>query len=142
MTYALFDSHCHLDFPEFDQDRDEVLASCLQQGVRYICIPATHYEQWGRVMSVKQHNMKPLCYVALGLHPCFIDQHRPSHLEALRQRCSQVDHGLVAIGEIGLDFSTPEWLAQKERQITFFEAQLDIAKKLSITCHYTCTKSA
>ena len=127
--YTLFDSHCHLDFPAFDHDREEILATCRQQHINNICIPATQHSHWGRVITLAAHSSDPKCHTALGLHPYFIDEHQKSHLEVLSGACCQKGHKPVAIGEIGLDFSSPTLLASKDRQEYFFHEQLNIAKQ-------------
>ena len=144
----LFDSHCHLDFPEFDPDRSHVLEQCMAKGIASICIPATEESSWARQFIVANSHGTGVrqfvaLYVALGLHPCFTSNHREEHLDALKtqlennqeRRCRKTSSllecqapSIVAIGEAGLDF-TPAVLNDNDRdlQLHFFKSQLALA---------------
>ena len=121
-----FDTHCHLDFPEFDNDRDEVIAQCDCLGVKHILIPGVSVDTWPRVIQTAA--LKDTYYSALGLHPMFIDQHKEQDLDQFETYIKDVPP--VAIGEIGLDFYIDTLDRKKQHQ--FFEAQLDVAKKYGL----------
>ena len=121
-----FDTHCHLDFPEFDHDRDEVIAQCDQLGVKHILIPGVTAEKWPRV--VRTAEMKDTFYSALGLHPMFLDRHEEAHLDQLEVFLNK--ESSVAVGEIGLDFYVDG--LDRKKQFMFFDAQLEIAKRHSL----------
>ena len=125
--YSLFDSHCHLDFTDFDRDRTEILKLCADHKINHICIPSTQKTQWKRTLALASHHFQPQCHIALGLHPYFIANHQHSHLEALDQQLSKKKQGLIAVGEIGLDFSSPFLSEQKSEQALLFDEQLRIA---------------
>ena len=122
----LIDTHCHLDFPAFDHDRDEVLKRCHNLGIAKIIVPGVEAKHWGRLLTLcNQHGG---LYPALGLHPMFIDQHREEDLALLKKLVEEKKP--VAIGEIGLDFYV-EGL-DKEKQQHFFEQQLIIAQEANL----------
>ncbi|CAK0771227.1 TatD DNase family protein [Gammaproteobacteria bacterium] len=118
----LIDTHCHLDVTEFDPDRLAVLDRARIAGVIAQVIPGIHRAGWAGLTALCAAHAD--LYPALGLHPLYLDQHRPSDLQALEQ-CLAVARPLV-IGEIGLDHfqATPDW----EGQRTYFEAQLGMAR--------------
>lgn len=123
----LVDSHCHLDDPRFDADRDAVLAAARAAGVGQIVIPATTAARWPQVQAAS--SLTPGLYPAYGLHPMFMPEHRPGDLAALE---AWLDQGqAVAIGECGLDFSNPAWDADSQRQL--FAAQLGLARQSRLT---------
>ncbi len=122
----LFDSHCHLDFPEFDPDRDQVIRRARAAGVTGFVVPGTTRARWERLLEIT--GTWPDLYPALGLHPWFMDQHRPDDLEALK-RLAEATHP-VAIGEIGLDFQLKAYDAQA--QLELLQAQLRIAAELDL----------
>jgi len=93
----LFDTHCHLDFNDFDHDRDHVINNAKQHGVNNILIPAVAQKTWHQTIDLCQQS--ETCHLALGLHPMFIDQHQPQHLNELDDLVSA--HKPIAIGEIG-----------------------------------------
>ena len=118
----LIDSHCHLDFEQFDIDRDSVLSHCEILGVQTIVVPGVTAEHWNRLLEICEQS--PLLLPALGLHPMFMAQHRPEHLKQLSELIKK--HNIVAIGEIGLDFYLPDY--DKDAQIHLFTEQLKIAQ--------------
>jgi TatD DNase family protein len=122
----LVDSHCHLDDPRFAADREAVLVRAHQAGVRQIIVPATSAARWPQVRAACQD--QPGIYPAYGLHPMFIDQHQPGQLAALEQELAVGD--AVAIGECGLDFSSPAW--DPVQQQYFFAAQISLARQTGL----------
>ena len=66
----LIDTHCHLDFPVFDDDREALLAQWRQLGVGEYIIPAVGEENWGRVMALAEHH-QGIRY-GLGVHPWYV----------------------------------------------------------------------
>ncbi|MDH5547357.1 MAG: TatD family hydrolase [Gammaproteobacteria bacterium] len=118
-----FDTHCHLDCPEFDHDREQVIANCDRLGVTHLLIPAIAASNWDDVL--KTAALKESYYPALGMHPVYIEDHIPQHLEQLEDYVERFKP--VAIGEIGLDFFVNG--LDRARQLAMFEAQLDLAKR-------------
>ncbi|WP_126456547.1 TatD family hydrolase [Sulfuriflexus mobilis] len=124
----LVDTHCHLDFPAFDADRAEVLATCRRLGVAQVIIPAVARSNWAKVLELCEQN--DALYPALGLHPVFTEQHRDSDLLELEKRLSSHRQEVVAVGEIGLDFYIDK--PDKQRQSALFEAQLQLARQADL----------
>lgn len=117
----LIDSHCHLDDPDFDADRSEVVARCKGLGINGIVLPAVTAAGWPRLLDVAASDS--IFFPTLGLHPVYIAEHREEHLARLEAAIEK--YRPIAVGEIGLDHYVPE--LDRERQMTFFEAQLAIA---------------
>lgn len=122
----LVDSHCHLDFPIFDSDREEVLNACKQQGITDIIVPGVSKPTWQRLLTVCQSS--DMLHPALGLHPMFMHEHSLADIEQLADAIKQ--HQPVAIGEIGLDFFVGGH--DKQTQLDLFEQQLVIAKQYEL----------
>jgi len=129
-NFQLIDSHCHLDFEIFDEDRDQVLQRAADQHITDIVIPGTERKYWQRIS--KLCNKKNL-HASYGLHPYWINSHSKKDLTQLDQYIE--DNKPVALGECGLDFRPQQ--ADKNTQIKFYEAQLDIAAhhKLPVVIH-------
>lgn len=122
----LIDSHCHLDFPVFDTDRDAVLAECRTRSIQHIIVPAVMATDWQRQLKIcKAHSQ---LHPALGMHPMFMTAHKPEHIAALDT--AVIQHSPIAIGEIGLDHYLPEH--DKIAQLKLFTAQLQIAQKYQL----------
>lgn len=121
----LIDTHTHLDFPDFDDDRTSLLAQAQGLGVERLVVLGVERGNWQRVWDGVKAD--PRLYAALGLHPVYLDTHRPEHLQQLREWLERLagDPQLCAVGEFGLDYYVPE--LDRERQQALFEAQLQLA---------------
>jgi len=122
----LIDTHTHLDFPDFDADRSEVLAHSRQLGVQRMVVLGVYRQNWQRVWTLVQADEG--LFAAFGLHPVYLEQHRPADLTELGDWLTRL-HGhrqLCAVGEIGLDYFLQE--LNRERQQPLFEAQLKLAE--------------
>lgn len=127
----LIDSHCHLDFKVFDNDRSDVLQRAKDNGISDIVIPGTEKIYWDRINNLcKKIPQLHACY---GLHPYWINDHIKQDIEKLK---NYIDNNHpVALGECGLDFRPQQ--ADKKTQLYFFEAQLSIAEnnQLPVVVH-------
>jgi TatD DNase family protein len=123
---ALYDSHCHLDAPEFDPDRPAVVARARAAGVQWQLVPAVSRAAWPalRDACALDDGLLP----AYGLHPMYLDQHRDEHLDDLAGWLAT--ERPAAVGECGLDYFV-EGL-DPERQRHFFQAQLDLARDFDL----------
>jgi TatD DNase family protein len=130
---AWVDTHCHLDAPEFDADRDEVIARAHAAGVRLQVIPA--------VMPVTFDAAREAAHrcrgaYALGTHPLYVHQVPDDAIEQLEQALQrwQGDPRLVAVGEIGLDHFVPELQddASRALQERTYAAQLALAVRFEL----------
>ncbi len=124
---GLIDTHCHLDFTVFDADRSAILQNCKNHSVQTIIVPGVNAGGWSNLLRlcVQETMLQP----ALGLHPCFIDQHRSNDLQQLESHC-QSDK-LLAIGEIGLDYRQ-QYQANKKQQQCYFSTQVQLAEQYQL----------
>ncbi|TQD44443.1 TatD family hydrolase [Marilutibacter aestuarii] len=122
----MVDSHCHLDAPRFDADRDAVIARARAAGVTRQVVPAVTAASWAGLRDACRR--APGLYAAYGLHPMFMDAHEPGDLERLA-RWLQTEKA-VAVGECGLDFFVEGFDA--EAQAFYFEGQLRLARDLDL----------
>jgi TatD DNase family protein len=122
----LTDSHAHLDDSSFDPDRAEVLRRAHEAGVRHIVVPAIHRDSWADIERLCARH--PEALPAYGLHPIYLERHRPEHVAELTRWLA--DHPAVAVGEIGLDYFVED--LDRERQRQYFEEQLRVARELDL----------
>ncbi|QKW56281.1 TatD family hydrolase [Stenotrophomonas sp. NA06056] len=122
----LVDSHCHLDASEFDGDREAVIDRARTAGVQWQVVPAVTAASWPKLRLVCQQATG--LYPAYGLHPMFLDQHRPEHLLQLRAWIER--ERPCAIGECGLDFFVEGLDA--EAQQAYFIGQLKLAREFDL----------
>ena len=119
---CLIDAHCHIDFPVFEQGRDQLLADCAALGVRKIVVPGTVPEGWERILALARH--QPMLAPAAGLHPWWADGFDDASLAQL-ERLLNGHCELVAVGECGLDRKRGPPLAQQQ---AVFEGQIRLAE--------------
>lgn len=122
----LVDSHCHLDAPEFDRDRDAVVARARAAGVTRQIVPAVDAASWPKLCEVCAAT--PGLFAAYGLHPMYLAEHRDEHLRQLHAWLEREQP--VAVGECGLDYFI-EGLDQPT-QAHYFEAQLGLAREFDL----------
>lgn len=118
----LVDTHSHLDAPEFDADREAVIARARAAGVTRQVLPAVEAASWPKLRGICQGN--PGLFPAYGLHPMYLAAHRPRHLKQLGEWIER--ERPVAVGECGLDFFVGGLDAGE--QASFFEGQLRLAR--------------
>src|SRR3989338_3001264 len=118
---TLFDSHCHLQFPQFDADREEVLARMKEKDMGAVLIGTDLETSRAALELAKSHDF---LWASVGLHPNekYIGLPYVDELEELAK-----DPKVVAIGECGLDYFRSKPDGQKER----FEKQIALAQKLN-----------
>ena len=127
------DTHCHLDAPEFDADRDAVAARARAAGVTRLVLPAVEVAHFDRVRTLAERY--DAAY-ALGIHPLYVDRTAPDDLERLRAALAthRAEPRLVAVGEIGLDHFVvgADDGAGRERQARWYAAQLALAREFEL----------
>ena len=123
---ALIDSHCHLDFPAFDENRGSLIDECAKKGIKKFIVPGVTAATWSRLKSISEQF--PSIYPAYGLHPYFVDEHKIEHVDELKLFLQE--NASAAVGEIGLDYFLPD--LDKKIQQSLFDAQLEVAKELNL----------
>jgi TatD DNase family protein len=122
----LIDTHCHLNFESYNEDRDAVIARAAERGVTRIINPSTDKEDGDTVLRLA--DQYPNVYAAVGYHP---NSTAGVDVARLTEIAEQAKHPkVVAIGEIGLDYYRDH--SPKEQQHKLFEAQLELAARLEL----------
>lgn len=122
----IFDSHSHLDAPEFDGDRAAVIERARAAGVCWQLVPAIDRESWPGLRETCAS--APGLHAAYGLHPLLLKSHRPEHLEELEEWLQREQP--AAVGECGLDHFI-EGL-DPETQRFYFQRQLELARRFDL----------
>ena len=124
-----FDSHCHFDFVEFDDQREQIWSKAQSLGITQLLIPAVSPDFRNRVRQVVE-NFSGIVQAA-GLHPWWINSFLIKHsLDDLSHHLNTVmtEQKCVAIGETGLDAVIDLALPT---QIACLQLHIDAAKKSS-----------
>lgn len=121
----LFDTHCHLTDPRFQEDLPQVIERMRQAGVELAVVVGDAAQDPASAFDLCQEH--PFLYAAAGVHPhdasCW-DEGRAQMLEAWMGR-----EKAVALGEIGLDYHYD--LSPRPQQRLAFDDQLDMAYRLN-----------
>lgn len=122
----LIDTHCHLNFHSYDEDREAAIRRARAAGVARIIIPAIDLASCRQALALADSHAG--LYVALGVHPNSCGDFSPSVLGELR---SLSRHELaIAIGEIGLDYYWDKCPPARQRRA--LELQLELAAELRL----------
>jgi len=123
---ALIDSHLHIDAAEFDSDRAAVLARARNAGIAQQVVPAIALAGFDKLRALCRDEVG--LHPAYGLHPMYLAEHRPEHLDVLRDWIER--ERPVAVGECGLDFFVEGLDAEAQR--LYFRRQLELAREFEL----------
>lgn len=121
------DTHCHLDFDRFKNDRAQVVERAWKAGLVWILNPGIDLSTNQAAIALANAYPQRIS-AAVGIHPNFGQPWTAEILSTLRQQA--VQPGVVAIGEIGLDYYRQHTPFDQQRRM--FEAQLKLAEELSL----------
>jgi len=126
----LVDSHCHLDDPRFDADREEVLVRARQAGVRALLVAGVDEERWRRAAGLFCGNKEIPVALSAGLHPWVAGRAAAGNLAELPAwlGAAALDPRCCALGETGLDASRACQPEQRLRQEEAFRHHLALAR--------------
>ncbi len=107
----MIDSHCHLDVPAFDGDRDAAIERALAAGVVGMLVPAIRPRTWAALAALARPHLR----FALGVHPQIVPELEPGERGDLEDQIARavIEHGAAAVGECGLDGGTGERALQE-----------------------------
>src|SRR5487761_7500 len=137
MAQFLIDSHCHLDGPEFDADREQVIERARAAGVQYLLLIGTgaSYQEIGAALSIAEKTEG--AYAAAGIHPHEAKNFLESDFSELREFSSHAK--FLALGEIGLDHHYDH--SPREAQKVIFIRQLELARELKFPIIIHCREA-
>ncbi|MEM1378480.1 MAG: TatD family hydrolase [Pseudomonadota bacterium] len=123
---TLVDSHCHLDFPDFEPERDEIVQRARDAGLVRMVTICTKVHAFDRIRSVVEAYDDVYCSV--GTHPHYADQELDITAADL---IAHAEHPkVVAIGEAGLDYFYDN--APKEAQETGLRRHIAAARETGL----------
>jgi TatD DNase family protein len=129
------DTHCHIDGEEFDEDREAVITRAREAGVCKVMVPAIDLASSERIIKLCSQYPDYL-YPMVGLHP---EEVRADWREQLAAIKSHLEPGIIAIGEVGLDFY---WSREFEgEQQEAFEEQVRWSVETQLPLMIHCRKA-
>jgi len=97
---GLVDSHCHLDYPDFDADREAVIARAHASGISTLLTIATRKEGWDGIRSLTETHRN--VWGSVGIHPTDVTEDVLPHLaQELMERSAHPK--IIGFGETGID---------------------------------------
>lgn len=129
----LVDTHCHIHFPDYSLDPDEVRDAATQDGVtRLICVGCTLPDSQAAVTYAKSHDN---VWASIGLHPhessIYVDDHES--LQKFRGLASNPK--VIAIGETGLDYYYEHSSKSDQQKLLRFQLDLAVEHNLPLIFH-------
>jgi len=135
-----YDTHAHLDFPDFEPDLEQVIARAQQAGIARIISIGTDLDSSQRAIALAERY--PNVFAAVGWHPSSASEAPGDLRPALRELARRPR--VVALGETGLDYhrlpsqktqgSAVEDERYKQKQAELFRQHLEVAAELGLNC--------
>jgi TatD DNase family protein len=121
---SIFDTHAHLDADEFAGDCDAVIARAIESGVNKIVTAGTSLASSKKVITLTEKY--PQVFGAVGIHPQEIAGVQKADITRIAELTKHP--GVVALGEMGLDFYRN--LVPRNEQVEGLKWQLELASEL------------
>ncbi|MFB6166675.1 MAG: TatD family hydrolase [Candidatus Nanohaloarchaea archaeon] len=123
----LVDTHAHLDFDQYDDDREEVLERCGEE-MEAVVNSGTNVERNRASLELAEEN--GFVHATLGFHPTYIRDEKD--LDRVEHQIRENRGRIVGVGEIGMDYHHVQETGWRERQEEVFERFLDVAEELEL----------
>lgn len=128
MPYPIIDSHCHLDFPKFNSDREETILRAREAGVAEMVNSGISLK--GNRISLELAKTHEDVHATLGLSPDIGREGEDKEINAILAQIEANSGKAVGIGEAGLDFQDCKTNEERERQAATFKKVIELAKDL------------
>src|SRR5258706_8506359 len=137
---AFYDTHAHLDYPDFVPDLEQVVERAHAAGISKIISIGTDLESSKRAIQLSERF--PQVFAVIGWHPCNAAEAPEDLRPALRELARNPK--VVALGETGLDYyrlpsrkegaNPSDDFAYKQKQALVFEQHLEVAAETGLNC--------
>lgn len=141
------DTHCHLDFNKFDNDRPEVLLRAKVAGITRILIPGISIES--SLLAANIAKSHPMLFSSIGIQPNEAikwDEHSIEHLKNIyllyQTSLSPAKKVIIAVGEIGLDYYWEATPHNHQKNVLWQQMLLAAEMELPIILHSREKKDA
>ncbi len=126
----LIDSHCHLDFPDYAEDRDEVIQRARAQGVGTMLTISTKLTSFPAVRAIAESDPDIYCSVGIHPHEAASEDGGGARADAARLVELSGHPKVIGIGETGLDYYYEH--APRDIQARSFRAHIDAARRTGL----------
>lgn len=122
----LVDSHCHLDFDSFDEDRSETIQRAFDAGVGTLVTICTHFSKFDQIAAIA--DIDPRIYCSVGIHPHQVEEEEDIKLNDLLNAAQHPK--VIGIGETGLDYYYDQ--SPRNDQKTSFRTHIAAARETQL----------
>ena len=121
---TIIDTHCHLEQPEFEEDREEVIERAASMRIHLIC-SAISEDTWDTCLQLSRDY--DTIYASIGLDPMLVNYYS-SALKKIREHSKEI----VSIGEVGLDYFRERDHTLRELQESAFKEFIVLSNELKL----------
>lgn len=132
----MIDTHSHIYLQDFDEDREEVLARAMNNGVQKVLLPNIDTESVSALLSTHSHFPEHTA-IMMGLHPGSVREDFTRQLEDIRNSFNRLS--ITGIGEIGMDLYWDKSFAEQQKEALRIQLNWAIELSLPVSLH---TRSA
>lgn len=118
----IIDSHCHLDFKEFNEDFNDVLLNAKTNNISGMQTICTKIDEFTKILDIAKKHSNIWCSV--GTHPHNAESEKHISQDNIKNLCD--NDKVIGIGETGLDYYYEN--SNKEDQINSFLKHIEVAK--------------
>ncbi|MDY6065705.1 MAG: TatD family hydrolase [Finegoldia sp.] len=121
--YTIYDTHCHLQDEDFDDDREQIIKDLRINKVAKVMLPSSNLDDSYKAVKLAEENEELFC--AVGIHPEDCESFDDSSIDKLLDLSKSKK--CLAIGEIGLDYHYDGYDEDLQKKI--FKLQLGLAER-------------
>lgn len=121
----MIDIHAHLTFPDFDNDREDVIEKCRKE-ISAVIVSSARYDEGLKALDMANKN-PGFIFITLGYHPTESGENYQAVLNLIRENRDKI----VGVGEAGLDYHWEKEISKRNDQRTVFQKFIDIAKEVN-----------
>lgn len=128
----LIDTHTHLYVEAFDEDREQVIQSALDAGVKHFILPAIDSSYVKRMYALEK-SFPTHMHLMAGLHPCHVKENVAEELDLVKKQLQE--RSFCAVGEIGIDLYWEQAFLKQQQQAFALQIEWAKAYQLPIVIH-------
>jgi TatD DNase family protein len=132
----LIDTHAHINFQDYDEDRDLMMSRAYESGVKKIIHSCTGTEEIQEILSLSKTfdgKLKPQVFASIGVHPIYIESWNKESISIMKSFLDSESFSQIkAIGETGLDYYHINDESEQKKQREIFKEQIKLAQGFNL----------